>query len=114
MSSERSKIIIDDLEILDLLRKLKNVKSRFWIWQKASAQNPRRIHMANINYLFTDKNTLELRPSARAKFKFIAPKVLFVFASEGLLGFRVETREHTEDFLIVTFPKKVNLLNIKY
>jgi len=106
----RAKIIVDELEILDILTEIKEVREKLWIWQKGTDKVERRVHFGFIRSLNLVQNFLDIKAPVGTKFKFAEKGDIYIFSKEESMAFKAAIRNSGPDFISISFPTKLNQL----
>lgn len=104
------KAIVDDLEIIGILKKLAMNKIKLWIWQDVSLPSGERrriVQYSLIQKVDPIKNIFFLKPSSKNGFKFEENILIYLLANKRAVAFSIMPREMGTQFVIAQIPKKM-------
>lgn len=104
------KAIVDDLEIIGVLKSLAINKIKLWSWQDvslSSGEKRRIVQYALIQKVDPMKNIFFLKPSSKNGFKFEENILIYLLANKRAVAFSVMPRELGSQFVIAQIPKKM-------
>ena len=115
-SKESTKILINELEILDTFHVLQENKSRFLLWKKqVSGEQRQRVICAiySSNLVENEVHFIDLTGQSKAEDMFSEEKELFCFNPDKNLLFKSSIKEIKTTTIVLNFPARVNIINSK-
>lgn len=110
-----TKIIVNELEILDLLHDLQESTGRFLVWKKQI--NPKEIRVRVVtgilssNLVENDVVLIDLTSGNKLVEYFGEEKFLFCFNPDKNLLFKAEIKDINVTKVVLSFPTKVNIIS---
>ena len=105
-----AQLIDDDLEIIDILKALKNEREKLWLWQPKGTSESRAVHYGVIRRCDIMKKLIEIVPTRAKGFKFSSPRELFLFSERRCIACKVKVQEYEGGYLTFVLPDRMNLM----
>ena len=110
---EQSKIIIDELRILDYFDELKTAESNILMWTKISEGTGRKLFFSHISFsnLVDHEVGLINHNPEEAFTKFCEEgAAIFTYAEEDSMLFKTTIKRYHGDLIVLDFPKKISIV----
>lgn len=110
---EKKNIIIDDLEIIDLLRTIKLKKERLWIWHdKVESQSTLIVHICRLRKLDILNRNMQLTPCSDEGFKFTKKtENFYLYSPKKNIAFKFGPKVLEPHYILLDIPQHMSSLS---
>ncbi len=114
---EYTKVIVNELEILDIFHELQETNARFLVWKKQKSPKESRVRtvmgILSSNLVENEVMFIDLSSGSKTKELFSDETELFCFNPDKNILFKAGVKEIKATKLLLNFPIKLNIISSK-